>query len=376
MAPVLISGSTSASLGVQTAGSAFTAKHQISSTWSNPSGNGSAKCVSSTNWSKGDYYQFKVSTSNFSDIKLSFDMRSSNTGPSTFKLQYGLNDSTFRDFGPAITVANTSWSKTSYNAASNKSFDLSSLVQLNDQPYVYFRIVDSNTVAVNGSLVASGGTSSIDNFTVTGSSLLQLNVKAFLEGYYVGNSTMTPTLRDLNLSTDPTATDTVTVNLWPPDSISVAGSMPSYSIKGILRTNGNLKVIIPKITLGKSYYLALKHRNSIEIWSANPVLITESTNYDFTTGLNKAFSVQQTLDLTPTPVMRYLEAGVYALYSGDVNQEGAIDLLDMQATENDAYAFYYGYNSTDCNGDGATDALDMQIIENNAALYLYLVRPQ
>ena len=47
----------------------------------------------------------------------------------------------------------------------------------------------------------------------------------------------------------------------------------------------------------------------------------------------------------------------------------------MQATENDASNFSYGYNSTDCNGDGASDALDMQIIENNSFLQLFTAIP-
>mgnify|MGYP003349968405 CR=1 FL=1 len=68
--------------------------------------------------------------------------------------------------------------------------------------------------------------------------------------------------------------------------------------------------------------------------------------------------------------------GVYVVYSGDVNQDGTIDINDMSDVENDAFYFAFGYNITDCTGDGATDALDMQLIENNASLQLYLATPR
>src|SRR2546428_799059 len=43
-----------------------------------------------------------------------------------------------------------------------------------------------------------------------------LNLTAFLQGFYIGSSTMRTTLFDLGYSTDATATDTVQVNLWLP----------------------------------------------------------------------------------------------------------------------------------------------------------------
>ncbi len=369
---IVSAGSAAADLGAQPSGSLFSAYHKSSSTiWSNPNGNGSLKSVLSTYWDTADYYQFKVNTSSFSGIKVSFDMMGSNTGPSTFKIQYSTDGTNFTTFGNNFTVTNDSWSSTQYKSNSLKSFDLSTIDSINNRSNVYFRIVNVNTTPVNsGSTFGSGGTNRIDNFTVTGNSLLQLNVKAFLEGFYIGNSTMTASLHDLNLSNDATATDSLTVNLWSPDSVSNINANPSFSLKGILHTNGTMGVYLPKSTIGSIYYIALKHRNSIETWSATPIKISESNYYNFTDSASKAYG-----DGINAP-MKDMGNGEYALYSGNTDQDRTIDINDMSNTENDAFNFAYGYNNTDSNGDGASDALDMQIIENNATLQIYTARPQ
>ena len=67
--------------------------------------------------------------------------------------------------------------------------------------------------------------------------------------------------------------------------------------------------------------------------------------------------------------------GRFAIYSGDVNQDGTVDFLDIQPTENNASLFQFGYDPTDVNGDGSTDLLDLLLIENNAGLFIYYARP-
>ena len=71
--------------------------------------------------------------------------------------------------------------------------------------------------------------------------------------------------------------------------------------------------------------------------------------------------------------MKSLGGGVYGIYSGDTNQDGGIDLSDLQLVENDAFNF--GYIITDCTGDGGPDLSDLQIIENNSQLFLFYARP-
>jgi len=194
-----------------------------------------------------------------------------------------------------------------------------------------------------------------------------LNVKAFLEGFYRGNGTMASTLSNLGISTDITATDSVQVNLWRVGSLSNASA--AYSAKVILHKDGTASVQFPGATLGNSYYVSIKHRNSIETWSAAPIVFTSSNNYDFSTGINQAYG-----DGINNP-MKHMGNGVYAIYSGDVNQDGGMDLFDLQITENDASQSAFGYYNSDCNGDGSSDLFDLQIIENNVGLFIFYARP-
>jgi hypothetical protein len=144
--------------------------------------------------------------------------------------------------------------------------------------------------------------------------------------------------------------------------------MPAYSVKTILHTNGVANISIPAYMQGGYYYIVLKHRNSIETWSAAPVQLI-SSEYDFTTAAIQAYG-----DGVNAP-MKNMGNGVFALYGGDVNQDGIIDGFDLQATENDVIVFAFGYNFSDCTGDGASDGFDLQLIENNAASIIYYARP-
>jgi len=195
-----------------------------------------------------------------------------------------------------------------------------------------------------------------------------LNVKAYLEGFYAGNGTMAATLYDLGNSSDATATDTVEVSLW--SAASLTGTTPDYTQKVILHTNGTASVQFPGATLGNSYYVAIKHRNSLETWSAAPVAISSTTSYDFSTGLGQAYG-----DGINNP-MKSMASGVYAIYSGDVNQDGTIDLSDLTQAQNDVSNFAFGYNSSDCSGDGGTDLSDLIFIQNNATLFLFKATAQ
>jgi hypothetical protein len=73
--------------------------------------------------------------------------------------------------------------------------------------------------------------------------------------------------------------------------------------------------------------------------------------------------------------MKSVSGGKYALYAGDVNQDGAIDLFDVQITVNNAAGLLFGYDVSDCNGDGLTDIFDIQFIENNSTLLIFAARP-
>jgi hypothetical protein len=238
----------------------------------------------------------------------------------------------------------------------------------NQLPYLWngvtFTAAGAQTAYITN---AAGCDSAITLNLSVNSCFTTLNVKVFLEGFYKGNGSMAPTLSDLEIINDITATDSVQVNLWSAGSLSNAS--PDYNAKVILHTDGTASVQFPGATLGNSYYVSIKHRNSIETWSAAPILISSNTSYDFSSDLEQAYG-----DGFNAP-MKLMGNGVFAIYSGDVNQDGGIDIFDMQITENDAAQSAFGYYNSDCNGDGSSDIFDMQIIENNVGLSLFYSRP-
>jgi hypothetical protein len=137
----------------------------------------------------------------------------------------------------------------------------------------------------------------------------------------------------------------------------------SYS-NSDLTTNGSCTVSVSSGYSG-SYYLVIKHRNSIETWSANPVSFAGSSiAYDFTTAINKAYGN----NLKPLGTK-------YCIYGGDENQDGLVDSSDMIDVDNDVSVFAAGYLSTDINGDGLVDSTDMILVDNNANLFIGAITP-
>ena len=65
----------------------------------------------------------------------------------------------------------------------------------------------------------------------------------------------------------------------------------------------------------------------------------------------------------------------YAVYSGDVNQDGAIDLNDVLSVYNAASSFSSGYVVNDVNGDNIVDLNDILIAYNNSAGFVAVIRP-
>jgi len=194
-----------------------------------------------------------------------------------------------------------------------------------------------------------------------------LELKLFLQGNYIGSGTMRATKFDLGLNADPTATDDITVNLW--SAANLANQNPDHTISTLLHTDGTAIIQFPAAVIGNAYYIAVKHRNSLETWSKFPVSFTVNTNYDFSNALSKAYD-----DGVNAP-MAAMGGNVFALYSADVNQDGTVDASDMSDVDNDNAIFAFGYNATDASGDGATDASDISIVDNNQQLFLFYARP-
>ncbi len=65
----------------------------------------------------------------------------------------------------------------------------------------------------------------------------------------------------------------------------------------------------------------------------------------------------------------------YGIYSGDVNQDGTIDLNDVLSVYNAAAVFTSGYVVNDINGDSIVDLNDILIAYNNSAAFAAVVKP-
>ncbi|MCC7232571.1 MAG: proprotein convertase P-domain-containing protein [Bacteroidia bacterium] len=193
---------------------------------------------------------------------------------------------------------------------------------------------------------------SAGNFTISGNVTLVL--KVFIEGFMNGPSTM-------NTPAGSPTCDTLVVRL------ADAGGAHAflYASTEVINASGNGFFSFPSSVTGNSYYIVVQHRNALETWSATPVAFSSgNVSYDFTTSAGKAYGSNQ--------------AGVnggFALYSGDVNQDGLIESADFGIVENDSQGFLFGYVDSDLTGDNIVESSDNNLVQNNSQSFLLVARP-
>jgi len=180
-----------------------------------------------------------------------------------------------------------------------------------------------------------------------------LSLKVYLEGYYLSAGQMRSALVNSGVGTNNAISDTIKVQLRSQSSPNAS----VLSTNVLLSTNGTASISIPPSLIGGNYYIAVYHRNSLETWSSIPIAITAITDFDFTTSSSQAYGAAS---------MKQVEAGVWALYSGDHNQDGAITPSDLGSVATEASLFSFGYIKTDLTGDGAIDGFDLGLADNNS----------
>lgn len=67
--------------------------------------------------------------------------------------------------------------------------------------------------------------------------------------------------------------------------------------------------------------------------------------------------------------------GVFAIYSGDVNQDGLIELTDFLLVDASIQNFDGGYVVNDLNGDGLVDLSDFLIVDANIQNFIGVITP-
>lgn len=115
-----------------------------------------------------------------------------------------------------------------------------------------------------------------------------------------------------------------------------------------------------------SCYIVMKTINTLETWSSTGIVLKyDSTRvYDFTDLASKAFGSNQVLS-----------GSRYCVYSGDVNNDGQVNLSDIFLTFNSVTIFETGYLVNDMNGDMIVNLDDLIIVNNNSQLFVSVVRP-
>lgn len=208
--------------------------------------------------------------------------------------------------------------------------------------------------SINWDAVASCGAryEYANNFNSIFRPIQTLNLTCLIEGFY-------------NSSSNSMVSDTIRAYLR--DTLSPFAIRDSS--KAFVNTNGSATFNFTKAQNNRKYFFNVRHRNSIETWSkSSGVSFAASTaSYDFAISASQAFgNNMKQVDTSPAR---------FAIYSGDVNQDGSIEASDISEVDNDAYSSISGYVRTDLNGDNFVDAADLSVVDNNVFSFVSVIRP-
>jgi len=189
-----------------------------------------------------------------------------------------------------------------------------------------------------------------------------LNLIAFLEGLYIGNGTMIASPFSADGVSPTNLADTISVELH-----EASGShLLAYQTKGTLSTNGTAAINFPSSVNTNSYYIAIKHRNSIETWSSAPILFNNAgTSYNFSSASTQVYGNN----------LSDKGNGIFAIYSGDINQDGSVDFNDYPDLDISSSNGDLGYLPYDLNGDASVDFNDYPILDINSSNGIIVITP-
>jgi len=228
-------------------------------------------------------------------------------------------------------------------------------------------IVAAGSAIINasqaGNTLWNAATSVSQTLTVSGivtDKTLNLT-SVMLEGLYNGSGTMRQAWNESGPQWPPGVADHITVELHSATSYS---TVVYYVADVPLSTVGTATVSILAAYDG-SYYITIKHRNSIETTTAVPISFSSGIiNQSFGTQANVyGGNLGESID------------GYYLIYGGDVNQDGFVDTQDYVGVDNDSYNYVSGYLATDSDGNGTIDTNDYILIDNNNYNYIGTIHP-
>ncbi len=187
-----------------------------------------------------------------------------------------------------------------------------------------------------------------------------LRCSVYLEGLYAGSGLMSQANDEDGPHWPIYVADHITVELHNSTNYSTV----EYTTEAALSTTGLVTVSIPGNKTG-SYYVTIKHRNSIETTSNLPVNFSGSSISFKFNAQNKAYGNNMGLMID----------GAVVIYAGDANQDGLVDGSDLSAIANLATIAASGYIPEDLNGDGLVDGSDLALAGNNADAAIGTITP-
>jgi hypothetical protein len=141
-----------------------------STAYSNPQGSGSTESFSADHWAVNDYWQFKVNSTGFENIKFGWDQVSSSTGPRDFNLSWSTDGTSFNLLGSYTILENTTPNSWTSTVKPNTVYGpVTAPAGVDNQSAVYFRLIDTSTTSASGGTVnVTSGANRVDNVIISG----------------------------------------------------------------------------------------------------------------------------------------------------------------------------------------------------------------
>lgn len=214
-------------------------------------------------------------------------------------------------------------------------------------------------LSVSGTNACGQGTASTLDLSPSARTLTLTSV--LLEGLYNAGGTMRQAIGASGPRWGAGIADHITVELHNTTSYAIV----EWSANDVpLSIAGTANVTVPSVYNG-SYYITIKHRNSIETTTGSPVSFTGTI-------INILFGA------TTAVYGSNLKAsgdGYFLIFGGDVNQDGVVDSGDYSGVVNGNFNYLTGYLPADINGDGIIDSGDYPIMVNNNFKYVGTIHP-
>jgi hypothetical protein len=217
----------------------------------------------------------------------------------------------------------------------------------------------SGSLSVYGTNTCGQGTAATLTLSTSNKTLTLTSV--LLEGLYNASGTMRQAQNATGAQWPAGVADHITVELHSSSNYAtIIWSQTDVS----LSTAGTAVITVPASYNG-SYYITVKHRNSVETTTITPVSFAGTV-------INRVFGSAAGIYGAN---LRASGDGYFLMFGGDVNQDGYVDSGDYPDVVNDNFNYISGYLSTDINGDGLIDSGDYPIMVNNNLNYIGTIHP-